>query len=94
MSAYQFEEGQSIYYTPKNCGEAKKAFTVASVNDEGLALSLTLESGAPTPSEALNVALNKTGATSAVLGKDDYSIELTHGHRPTSPHYTESRNFG
>jgi hypothetical protein len=92
MSAFKFYKDDDIYYTPKGTGKAVKAFSVVNVDENGLATELNLESGAPTASEALNVGIQKTGATSGTISKSG-TIVLTHGHKQTSPNYTEERDY-
>lgn len=95
MSEFTFKENDPIYFTPKNSGKTAIAFTVASVNEEGQATQVKLAQGAPSASEALNLAIKTTGATSGTLSKHDAnSIDLSHGRKATSPYYTEERNFG
>lgn len=93
MSKFKFKEGQPVYHTPKHTNEAVIAFTVASVNEDGQATELRMESGAPTASESLNIAIQKTGATSGTIGQDGEKILLSHGHKATSPYYSEDRDY-
>lgn len=93
MSKYVFEEGQPIFDDTKFKSHAH-LFNVVAVDKEGRATKVRLGPDANTFSESLSLATKLTGASSAWAAQDDHSIiELSHGYLPTSPYYTEERDY-
>ena len=92
MTNFKFDKGDPLYLSSPT-EPLKHVFDVAKVDDEGRATLLTLAENASTFSQALSDATKLTGASSAWAGTTDNTIELRHGHHPTSPYFICDRAF-
>ncbi len=92
MSNYKFEPNAPIYKDFDHKPHAH-IFNVVAVDVENRATLVKTGPEGVGLSEGMNYALEFSGATGAVLGKEDDTIELYYGHRTSSPNFSPSRDY-
>lgn len=86
-----FNIGQAIQGPAYKDGPIVDIFLVSAIDENHQATKLQVIGG-PSASASLNIALQKTWATSAWIDHDSM-VELSYGRRADSPEAYEDRNF-